>query len=354
MKEIYSKATSVIVWLGPPREDSTKAIQSLAILASIYKNDVRGRFAKAWQAPRNEEEHAHIQYIFEALDCGLNASHSIALMPIEALMNRAWWKRVWTLQEVILAWDFTTLCGATCLGAFDLRNAALVLRVFSFVGNSSGIFTLINRILDNYEDVIRMWSAYRARERLNLRMDLTLLNLLERASGQNRTCTDARDHVFGLLGIAQDSSVTRIRTDYHKSVVTVYTEVAKVLILRYGLDVLAYCHIPNDCAGESGSRTGKVLEYSTHRGETQTSNSYPSWVPQWDTNPEVPFRGSVASEYPMVFCASNCTQRGTPPISVHNNLILECVGSLLDEINDILGYRTGNALTSSGSRLSGA
>ena len=338
MKEIYSKATSVIAWLGPTANESTKAIQGLNVLATaVLINRLHERFPQA--CPVKQEERAYLRNLFKSLDYGMDASHNIALMPIAALANREWWKRIWTFQEIVLARDFIILCGSTYIRALEFKYAIYGIEILANIVDLFLPRDTIAGILHRCHYVIAVRTAYGQSKGSYPHRDLSILSLLYMTSLRARTCSDARDHIFGLLGIAQDEIAVRIRADYRKSVITIYTEVAEMLISRYGLEILVYCQIPPGCAAEFVSGTRRGHEYSTCTEEINQPDSYPSWVPQWGAELKMPFRGFIRndlSELANDYRASERICVEPRPLSVHNSRILKCVGASLDEIEVIL------------------
>jgi hypothetical protein len=79
-------------------------------------------------------------------------------------------------------------------------------------------------------------------------------------------CTDNRDRVFALLSLASIDKNMPFYVDYTRSVVDVYTEIARALIhFSLDLDVLMYCY-----SGDAGSMEG-----------------LPSWAPDWTAERDI-------------------------------------------------------------------
>lgn len=334
MREIYNKATSVLAWLGPADADSTKAMQSLEILGkAILHGNIISRFPTAYM--KNQKERAYLQDFFKRIDYGLEASHDIALAPICALTKREWWKRLWTFQEVVLSRDAIILCGSNSIRAVVFDGAIHGIRILSKLEFSYEMSNILKEILSTCLYVIYIWTAYCFPEGSDLRQSLEILELLGIISVQGRNCSDPRDRIYGLLGIAQDAIARQIRIDYNKSVATLYTEVAKMLISHHGLDVLAYCQIPINSAQECVPSTSGHVEYSTYTEEVQHPNLEPSWVPNWHAELIVPIHNRRDEAHDlgrMEFRASKCIDVEDLPVTFHSNRILKCMGLVLDEV----------------------
>lgn len=80
MKKIYSKATEVIVWLGPGSSSSEKAME-LIVQCNLYGSE-------------------------KLLD-----REEYALIGLSDIFLRSWWKRTWIVQEVVAARDLVIYCG---------------------------------------------------------------------------------------------------------------------------------------------------------------------------------------------------------------------------------------------------
>jgi hypothetical protein len=101
----------------------------------------------------------------------------------------------------------------------------------------------------------------------------TLMELLMRScvvvtgKDQDRQCTDPRDKIYGLLGLASDTVHFRVEADYEKNVVQAYTHVARKLIMNGYMDMLSWCQKPDDPNLEP----------------KEEMNGLPSWVPDFSS-----------------------------------------------------------------------
>ncbi|KAF1357514.1 HET-domain-containing protein, partial [Lizonia empirigonia] len=182
MREIYTKATGVIVWLGA---------------------DPQGHAKTAFAA---------IRTICSCLD----AYEEVAL---RSLLNVPWWTRVWCVQEVYFAQQVLLIFGLDGIDGRQFtkftiwynrekqfapyglngKERSLKLEETSF----NDAFTNFNQKNFNSKDLCMICQSYRIRQ-----------------------ATDARDKVYGLLGLWRPRSPEYvIEVDYNKSPAVVYTEV---------------------------------------------------------------------------------------------------------------------------------
>ena len=120
MADMYSKARGVVLWLGPERYASALELSALSGLGSEVEVDwstatvtpLTGEaFDQWWKKPLPFQPDQHV------------------IDTIARLLNRAWFIRLWILQEVRLARNGAEMqCGYNSMFWDDFRNAALCLR----------------------------------------------------------------------------------------------------------------------------------------------------------------------------------------------------------------------------------
>lgn len=112
MGEVYKKAQKVVVWLGPEQDDSALAISTIQKIAEIggLSRGAPDDVFTFWDASVKQvlQDTSRTDYTTDA---------SWAAM-IE-LFKRAWWRRTWVVQEVLLAKEFSFMCGS---GTLDWRS----------------------------------------------------------------------------------------------------------------------------------------------------------------------------------------------------------------------------------------
>ena len=113
MKEIYSKAVSVLIWLGPAQRSTADAI------ASVEK--IHQQCLEAIDSIEHLNTHLYGSAGFKYSDEPLPDSDWSAL---QAFYSAPWFGRLWVIQEIGLAKDSTFYVGAFSIGAEKVVLAA--------------------------------------------------------------------------------------------------------------------------------------------------------------------------------------------------------------------------------------
>jgi len=204
MSKIYGQAQNVVVWLGPASENSDIAMDFLDLCAKYHK-----------------EPKLPLNIIDES-----TASRD----RIEALINlfeRTYWRRVWVIQEMILAPSITIFCGSRSADWKALKLATafqLDMRTkdvpYSLMTCEAGFY------YRNSRAATPMQSRGTSRAQENLRHWLQV--------SQGSECTEVRDKIYGLLALAEDRHLFTI--DYTKPV----TEIYRDIMLAYAEDTTIF------------------------------------------------------------------------------------------------------------------
>ncbi|CAA9956733.1 HET domain containing protein [Pyrenophora teres f. maculata] len=183
MRDVYTGAVSVIVWLGLAQKN-----EELAFLLARYP-DLR-----------------HVEEFYTAL---------------ADVLNKPYWGRVWVVQEFVLAQSVDIWCGDFAVDAATVegiwRNGLISTPIAS---PTSMIYTSRGYLLFKYRRDFKHTKHYR-REILGRRNSKTvkatfrLRDLLQAfASSQS---SEAFDKVYGFLGVASQGRGERIQPDYNKA-----------------------------------------------------------------------------------------------------------------------------------------
>jgi Heterokaryon incompatibility protein (HET) len=215
MGRIYASAAVVMIWLGEETKDTYLAFEAIRNLAHNSTNITRA----------------------------LTPSQITA---IEKILLNPWFTRTWVVQEVVLSNEAYLMCGSQQISWKDWYY-------YCFRQWQSGWLKLVDK---GYVAVIMMGTARLAKISKDDRHHrlLTLNALL--ANTRTRACTDPRDKVYSLLGIA--SCQGKIFPDYSKTAADVFTETARTLIIEY-----------------------QHLEVLSNAIYLERQASIPSWVPDW-------------------------------------------------------------------------
>jgi hypothetical protein len=243
MRKIYSRATHVLIWLGPEDDMTAAALHMIAEL----KNHVasRGLSLEALRALKDEDP------VTEILGLEYHTYSAESLAPLWNLYRRPWFKRIWVLQEAtaggsrskvqigfhIIPWD--DLGMATLWLVAYLWTSPLAVKGEAGTGNA-----------------LTMWQA-------KLHAHKTPPSVLDEARAF--LATDARDKVFALWGYPAFQRLSEefgFIPDYTMSLRETY-ELVTVLTMK-------------------SSQTLEILHYVDHPVLTDDESEWPSWIPRWD------------------------------------------------------------------------
>src|SRR3569833_237384 len=241
MGDIYRGAAGVVAWLGEASPLSDAAIDAFRGLGADIE--------KHW----DPAGHDSVDPKFLTRD---------AIRGIIDIMERPWWRRVWTVQESILCRRFSFHCGTRELPSDYI--CATAERYYQHASNCCFAYwskepSYILDPMNQYMDFPLMLKQSReAVENLELQGMISLNRV--------RQCKDPRDKIYGMLGLDKREYKGDIVPDYSKSIPEVFEEAAIHLLRRPpGGFRLFSLILPN-----------KDIESSE-----SLASFLPSWVPDW-------------------------------------------------------------------------
>ena len=251
MTEIYSMATRVAVWLGSERDDSDIALD---FLSKIYT--------------ASRQESTEMTRLIEA------SAKTRQLLAVVALFERAYWQRLWVVQEVLNAKEIFVYCGTTCL---DWRVYMTVSEAFTrhrsdidryypggLYDESGKLWQSANQF--SYSQVLihqGPGSFSNLKPILNLG-DISLLQVLRLC--RKKLAFDPRDKVFGILGVLPENIRDNFRVDYSLSAKEAYTDVVDYLL--------------------STTERVDIICEAIYFPLCSSSMKLPTWVPDWSHVPQ--------------------------------------------------------------------
>ncbi|KAI1651113.1 HET-domain-containing protein [Daldinia loculata] len=184
MRDIYSKASQVLVYMGPTADDSDDAMDALSMLSRAIEPD-------------------------------LSSSQKLGL---ERLFKRRYFSRVWVIQEIIMARKVTLYCGDKNISWTSFSDLKVPYR---------------------YTHNVPWLLEYgQGNDKRMSELD-GLLQLLDATSSCQ--ASDPRDNVFAVLGLLRNSIFEGLAPDYLLSKEEVYIGIASYLILRHSkTEILLY------------------------------------------------------------------------------------------------------------------
>lgn len=224
MRRIYAQAEQVIVWLGRHDQLSERAMPFLPHFTAALEQEGWAFSEFGLQAKLKDDDfHAHVA-------------------TLHFLLDRAWWHRVWVIQEVALAKQAVVCCGSDFYPYSDfarLIHAMLNGRVRSLLGRD-GIPPNTLQVL-----VLLLTSCRDAASLGQLRVEQVCGERTSLSSALKHTknfhATDPRDKVFSLLGLTPENPM---QPNYRLTTVQVYSNAVTCMLKEDG-DLRAFCWLGN-------------------------------------------------------------------------------------------------------------
>jgi hypothetical protein len=219
MGRIYQGAREVLVWLGPAAEKSEELYKMHEATTTLPQNMLQKRYVEIFGSSDKKP-------MWRAL---------------AALIHRSYWHRMWIVQEILLAHDITLFCG-TWQASWDEFEQLLTLPSDIIkMSRTKAHFTAakFEAVLDTFARGPRITTedmelelqtcrlaSFVSQRRINYGSPLILsLPDLVESYGQS-SCTDIRDRIYGLLGIAKSSpDGYRLVADYGNNETSLFFDV---------------------------------------------------------------------------------------------------------------------------------
>ena len=231
MKKIFQSANEVYAYLGEGDEQSDKSMKALAdISAACRPAGGTWTIAEGHNLPPEDDA------IWE---------------DIRQLLGRGWFRRVWVIQEAVLARNLTLYCGD-----FNMRWDSFWRAILVCTTTHSGLNS------DGAAARVAMYPVYAlglAREFYNSLTGIAnshdMLTLLQLFS--HTEASEPVDKLFGLLGLADDTDDRLFDPDYESP--------PERVVLRYATAFVRRRQTVKLLCRAGGSR----------------SSPFPSWIPNW-------------------------------------------------------------------------
>ncbi|KUJ10846.1 HET-domain-containing protein [Mollisia scopiformis] len=311
MREIYGGAWTVIAWLGEEQDDSDEAFKLVQTLSEVDVDHGEQLAAKLLDHP-------------EYLGFG-------CWVALRDLMSKPYWYRLWIIQELVLGSSSLVLrCGNHFITWTSFCQGIVILYDYLWtVKNNLLSYELCH--LDITENKPRQWlttslhlvhqdlwalSHCEEQGRAHLPFD-RLLNVANSANSR-----DARDKVYGLVGMMDPIIAKQIVPNYESPPAVIYASVAKTFIETYNnLEPLregnpwSWYNTPSWTADWTWD--GRLR----HRNPQKNDLWGPFWTrkgPPEMIEPATPYRAS-GNTAPIISFSNN-------------NLYLTCRGFIIDKI----------------------
>jgi hypothetical protein len=223
MRHIYKRASSVVVYLGHVWEgcgDAFEFFEKSARDANLHYAETTSPCVEVDGKTLGSSEHLR-NYVARFFDL-------------------TWWRRLWTVQEFVLAKKTTFQCGPYVI------SEEVLLQSFHHVRTHTRSCCSITPLtLRDPSSGLSNWDLYNRidslRQLRSWKQGYTFFRIL--ASFRIRQSYDPRDKVFGLLGLAVEDWTCCIIPDYTQSAEDVYRAVVTAYVESTGnLEFLSYCN----------------------------------------------------------------------------------------------------------------
>lgn len=265
MTSIYRKAQSTLVWLAEGSPDTEGAIDFLHILRE-KRHELRQAVKK------------HIKRVPADLE-----GHP-GWGSLERLLQRPWWRRVWTLQEFILPERLRFYCGARSISRVGFRQGMATLELYGGPLDKylpeQVVVTARNR-----QRIIAWYQDEHQRDRI------PLVSLM--AACGDHYASDDQDRVWALHGLARQEDRDMIGPPtYQYPVESLYARLVQDFVDTYGsLDIICYAQVFTRRRHDA---------QDDEKAPNSGGGGWPSWVPDWRVEIAHP------SVVPLMVSQSSC------------------------------------------------
>ncbi|KAL8646949.1 MAG: hypothetical protein Q9210_005843 [Variospora velana] len=217
MRDVYTKASQVIAWIGEEHPSDSSAME----------------FGGPKPLPEHSSEKEKLLKVM-----GLQAKLAGSFVSAKILIQRPWFSRAWIIQEAALAGRLQVQCGKKVI---DWESLHANLRLMDGMLDGSGAqITLNNSFYRRMEFVDFTRRMIEGRGTTNSSV-LTKETPLNRSftwqqfhsavvNGRLYGATDERDHIYALLGLIDNSEGENIPVNYSLSYPTVFRNFVRHMI----------------------------------------------------------------------------------------------------------------------------
>jgi len=245
MSHIFSSATSVFAYLGEETGNSNLALEVMSKIGTVFQRDrPKGDLAPKMSPIEWQEE-------------DFPASGSEELKAVAAICDLPWFRRIWIIQELLLAREVQVVCGKGRLNWDYFYGAAWNCHY----GARMRDLQLVLRLGVTRDCHIQ----YQAQA-------FDLLNLLIIFDFSKSTL--AQDRFYALLAIANDANNEKYEIDYGCPLETVIQKYSSVFI--------------------ANGRLQHLLQFA---GMASQCCHLPSWVPDWSFPDRSPRLDSMREQF---------------------------------------------------------
>jgi Heterokaryon incompatibility protein (HET) len=219
MHHIFSRAKSVVVWLGADREDSDLAMAAMEV---VKDNSILDRTV-------------NLKDVLVRIKSTTTKIFNLPMFePLANLADRAWFRRLWIAQEYFFAHSALFVCGMKVLDDTAFVKILRKLSIHSFHGQEPPNYRDYPNLFKGFRmllDIQKLKEDYLHQNRPGF-FDIVML-------GRSREAKEPVDRIYAAFGMAEGADVIyrkRISIDYskenRKAYWNVYSLFGKVALLH--------------------------------------------------------------------------------------------------------------------------
>lgn len=274
MNHIFSKAERSITWLGEESDDSNLAL----LLIEQWTQWANPR----WILPFPSMDGADVRTVSTYVPLAYADSAFSALIN---LGRRAYWSRLWCLQELILPQEVEVMCGRYRI---RLKRLGAVLKAWEYaIPRRVNLRRKMYEVDEGFVDLlctpmVRMLTVVGVHSESCLKYatkrehDAQIDSFRVMSSSRHLRATDPRDKIFGVLNLLAPSIRQFINVDYEAPEEAAYWGIGKALL--------------------SHEKNLMILDQSAREDDNTDSMVLPSWLPRWTmTNESCFLRDSLVT-----------------------------------------------------------
>jgi hypothetical protein len=244
MRKIYQQASSVLVWLGPPKDELLYGMLTVDRMGQQLNLSVDRRTNLDWMSEWPE---------FWEINCPGNVPNK-AWNAINELHRLEYWERVWTLQERVLAKRLWFMVGPCIVDGIYFDEIKMLLEDVQ-----SGIVPKPAFVSDIVWGHLSLKGFIRTDDSDSIKEVITDPFFVT----AQYQATDPRDKIYAVLGLTGHFGYDiSLFPDYSISVESLYCDFGRAYIRSTG--------------------NHELLRYSGLGYEMPRSYDLPSWAPDWD------------------------------------------------------------------------
>lgn len=220
------------------QSDSAERSSQVRLMASIYG---KARRVRIWLGLGGRQ----VEALFRAAEAGeimalINADSATWLDGFEQVVSSSWWRRLWIVQEAVLATDATVHCGISTVSWARLLSALLTVDTETdpdALPSPALLDKIGKRAFHSLKFLASLFREYPTASRASMDIHY-VISLLSKLAKQE--VTDERDRVYGALGMLPEKLA--ISPDYDLSAQEVHRVFTQRLIAwSNSLEILRLC-----------------------------------------------------------------------------------------------------------------